>query len=806
MVNRLSPATWWNSTKSFVQRGFSRKTDPSYGITSQFYTPGQPIYSDRNYHSFVVEGYKKCGPVYACVNKISGGAAGIKWKLYTDQSMKREIPSHPLLDLWNRPNPRMGASELVEQIFGFWHMAGNSYLYASRLNPKEPPVELWPLFPDKMQVVAGQYDIQGYVYGYGSTSPRIYELEDIMHLKFASYDDRTPYYGLSPIEVAMRTVDRLNAGNDWNTALMQNDGRPSSVFTSKNYLTVDQRNQVKSELRKKYSGKRNAGMPMVLEADLSWQQVAIPPKELDWLESRGIDERGICMILDVPSILLSDYEGQTYANRKEAKQSLFTENILPKMDRVVGHVNMWLVPMYEDLKRMGAYFSYDPKDIEVLAELYAAAEQSLAEKATNMFNNGTCSLRYAQELQGVPAKPGVYLDVYKMGPNTLVREADLEAYAIACLEKLSASPPIPMLHQAAPTQLPPPSPHGQTTVTEVDDKPAPDEEQPDPDEKQPAKMQSVSPLVRPASRYRHQDGRPLRSGVKIIDLTSKEDKAAYMAQVEQQRVTWEAEVAPRLQDYFKAEHKAVIAAINASSATSHVDQSVQDALVGEQDALQTLIYNIWHDVGEDFGEKAVREFAAADTESKAADDLISIFNRQTIAYLLSLAATKVSQIDATTLEALRQALADGVQAGEGIPDIAKRIDQLYLKEIIPNRSEAIAQTEVVAASNWASNEAAQQSGLDLEAVWLATEDNRTRPAHAEADGQTVPLGQPFEVDGEQLQYPGDPAGSAKNVIRCRCTQFYQRVQSASTSEEKRKVITLPVRSYSSMRAFLEAVL
>ncbi len=136
------------------------KADPTYGVTAQFYSLGQPIWSDRNYHSFVAEGYRKCGPVHACVRKIADAASGIKWKLYTDQSMQREIMSHPLLDLWKKPNPQMGSSELVEQIFGFWHLAGNSYLYASRLNPSGPPVELWPLFPDLMKIVAGQGDLQ----------------------------------------------------------------------------------------------------------------------------------------------------------------------------------------------------------------------------------------------------------------------------------------------------------------------------------------------------------------------------------------------------------------------------------------------------------------------------------------------------------------------------------------------------------------------------------------------------------------------------------------------------------------------
>jgi len=36
----------------------------------------------------------------------------------------------------------------------------------------------------------------------------------------------------------------------------------------------------------------------------------------------------------------------------------------------------------------------------------------------------------------------------------------------------------------------------------------------------------------------------------------------------------------------------------------------------------------------------------------------------------------------------------------------------------------------------------------------------------------VPLSQPFEVDGEYLDHPGDPSGSAEAVINCRCSLAY----------------------------------
>ncbi len=62
-------------------------------------------------------------------------------------------------------------------------------------------------------------------------------------------------------------------------------------------------------------------------------------------------------------------------------------------------------------------------------------------------------------------------------------------------------------------------------------------------------------------------------------------------------------------------------------------------------------------------------------------------------------------------------------------------------------------------------------------------DSKTREDHAEADGQEVGMDEPFDVGGEQLMYPGDPAGSAGNVINCRCTVIYTSVQSMENSED-----------------------
>jgi hypothetical protein len=53
--------------------------------------------------------------------------------------------------------------------------------------------------------------------------------------------------------------------------------------------------------------------------------------------------------------------------------------------------------------------------------------------------------------------------------------------------------------------------------------------------------------------------------------------------------------------------------------------------------------------------------------------------------------------------------------------------------------------------------------------WVSRGDSRVRDAHIAADGQVVAVNMPFIVKGESLMYPGDPAGSASNIINCRCS-------------------------------------
>ena len=87
------------------------------------------------------------------------------------------------------------------------------------------------------------------------------------------------------------------------------------------------------------------------------------------------------------------------------------------------------------------------------------------------------------------------------------------------------------------------------------------------------------------------------------------------------------------------------------------------------------------------------------------------------------------------------------------------------------RTERIVRTEVNRASNWGSLEGTKSLGVPMIKGWLSAFAGESRPEHMDADGQKVDLEEPFIVGGEELQYPGDPAGSAANTINCLCSLY-----------------------------------
>lgn len=124
---------------------------------------------------------------------------------------------------------------------------------------------------------------------------------------------------------------------------------------------------------------------------------------------------------------------------------------------------------------------------------------------------------------------------------------------------------------------------------------------------------------------------------------------------------------------------------------------------------------------------------------------------------------------------INQCVTQGIIQGESLMQMAERIGKATGE---PSASAMMrnARTMHTSAENAGRLEAmhqAQEKGIKMKKRWLATLDSHTRDTHADLDGQTVDVDEPFtvDVDGKtmEIRYPGDPDADPKLVWNCRCS-------------------------------------
>jgi uncharacterized protein with gpF-like domain len=120
-------------------------------------------------------------------------------------------------------------------------------------------------------------------------------------------------------------------------------------------------------------------------------------------------------------------------------------------------------------------------------------------------------------------------------------------------------------------------------------------------------------------------------------------------------------------------------------------------------------------------------------------------------------------------------ITDGVNGGDTVERIAERVDAVLTytdSERWPNRARVIALTETTRARAsgvlGAGTEMSRVTGRILRKTWQAHNDEKTRPSHRAADGQTVAFYQPFLVGGIMMMAPGDVTAPVEEVAGCRC--------------------------------------
>lgn len=130
---------------------------------------------------------------------------------------------------------------------------------------------------------------------------------------------------------------------------------------------------------------------------------------------------------------------------------------------------------------------------------------------------------------------------------------------------------------------------------------------------------------------------------------------------------------------------------------------------------------------------------------------------------LTVRADKITRINKTVKEQIKNALQEGIAQGETIMQLADRVRDVY--NMASGRSIMIARTETTGAVNGGSFLYYESEGIPKK-QWLTAGDEAVRESHRLLEGQTVRVPERFS---NGLRFPGDMEGEPEEVINCRCT-------------------------------------
>lgn len=672
--------------------------------------------------------------VYTCVTRRANAMASLPLVLYKgkQKDARKEVETGKLRDLLDSVNPWMTSDRLIHLTEQYLCLSGEAFWFLERgASKRRPPTEIWPVRPDWVKIVPHPRDfISGFLlFPPDGGEPIPYTPDEVIW--FALPNPLDPYSGLAPLAAARLAADTAQAAMQSNRAIFSNGTQLGGVLSPADNGTISepQAKDLQEMFKRQFKGVANAHRLAILDFAVKYQQWTMTPKDAEFLGALDLTLEEIARAFGIAPDLLGGSK-RTYQNAPEARYAFWADTIKSEARFVANVVTERLLPMFPG-EADAAEFSFD--DVDALKENEDAIEARWAAWVAD----GRKTRNEWRADQGEPPVPwgddwwspiGLTPVGGKMAAEAEQRRKDAKAAAdAAAAEQAQEQPPTD-------------------------------------DENTPQDAQDGQGGAERARRH-----------TRAIEFGSAEHERLWTRAVERAE-PWEELVGTTVAGLMRRQKQAILANLRKQDLRAQQRLAAKDLL----EAIFAL-------------PRWIREFRTAAFDGDRTDpkgfvpDVVRAAGDHTLIdvsvgisfdlsdpnvynAMLGLRQRFAVEVNQTTWDQLRGTLADGLEAGEGIDDLAKRVERV-MGNRIRSSGETIARTEVAAASTTGSIESARQSGVVAEKEWLATFDSRVRDTHAAAHGQRVGLDEDFTVGGAMGPGPG-MMGEASEDCNCRCSMRF----------------------------------
>lgn len=239
--------------------------------------------------------------VWSCVRLISETVGSLPLGVFERTADgRRPVEDHFLYDLLRvSPNDLMSPLEFREAMTLQLALWGNAYAVIEWKGGR--PVSLMPLHPGR---VTPKREAGTITYHYNTEKgEHIYSKDSILHLRGFGVEG---IVGLSPLAYSREVMGITAAADGYASKAFTSGARPSGVLTVDRVLSTDQRDK----LREIYENLDSNSL-WVLEGGTGYQQLTLPPDDLQMLQTRQFQLSDIARFYRVPSHMINDTSNTT---------------------------------------------------------------------------------------------------------------------------------------------------------------------------------------------------------------------------------------------------------------------------------------------------------------------------------------------------------------------------------------------------------------------------------------------------------------------------------------------------------------
>lgn len=279
---------------------------------------------------------------YACVRVIAETVASLPLFVYrrVDGGKQRATDAPLYRLLHDQPTGRHTSFAWREMLQAHLCLRGNAYARIYRSSDGTPQ-ELWPLHPDRVEVVE-QSDLSVvYRVQLRNGAGRIdLPASDVLHVVGLSMDGLV---GRSPVQDARYAFEVADATAQTASTLYTRGFRHGVILTHPKTLGDDGAKNLRESFAAHY-GPNGSEYPIVLEEDVKPSTLTMTPDDAQFLETRKFARSEIAALFRVPPHLIGDLERATFSNIEQQSIEFVTHCIRPWLVRWEQALTRALLP------------------------------------------------------------------------------------------------------------------------------------------------------------------------------------------------------------------------------------------------------------------------------------------------------------------------------------------------------------------------------------------------------------------------------------------------------------------------------